>query len=68
MRNKFSFSINSYDSEGDNYETGIYLHFNNVRIKVADHYDGFCSFVRTVEHMKSFVKEHWEDLVYEGKT
>lgn len=31
-----NFSINHYDFDGDIIEKGIFLHFDNVRIKVAN--------------------------------
>lgn len=31
-----SYSINSYDADGDIVEGGFFLHFGEVRIKVAD--------------------------------
>ena len=44
---KITYSINEYDFEGDIIEGGIYLHFENTKIKVAN----------SIEEYKDFVNE-----------
>lgn len=36
MPNKYSFSINKYDSDGDLYETGVYINLDNISIKFTN--------------------------------
>ena len=36
MPKEVSFSINSYDKDGYDYEKGIFLHFGDTRIRVAE--------------------------------
>jgi hypothetical protein len=35
---KITFSIHSYDSDGDIYERGIYLHFDETKIRIGNLY------------------------------
>ena len=36
MAKEYSFSINTYDSDGDLIETGVYIHLDNISIKFAN--------------------------------
>lgn len=36
MSKEYSFSINTYDSDGDLVETGVYIHLDNISIKFAN--------------------------------
>ena len=36
MPKEYSFSINTYDSDGDLVETGVYIHLDNISIKFAN--------------------------------
>lgn len=49
-----TFSVNEYDYEGDIMEKGIYLHFNNTRIKVADTIE---EYEKLVDDLESIVDE-----------
>jgi len=51
---KPSFSINLYDRDGDAFEDGIYLHYENTIIKVSNGVEGF---KRYIEHLQSMVSE-----------
>ena len=35
------FSVHRYDRDGDRYETGIYLEYGDVSIKIAKNIEGF---------------------------
>ena len=55
---KFSFDINMYDYEGDIYEKGIYIFFNDeIRIKVAEDVKGFQDFIMTLQAMEREIEE-----------
>lgn len=43
------FSINSHDKDGNIYETGIYLHFDETRIRICKSLD---EFELIVDHLK----------------
>lgn len=51
------FSVNEYDRDGDIIDEGIYLHFGDVRVKVADSVD---SFKRVAERISSMIPEMHE--------
>lgn len=38
-------SVDSYDRDGDVYETGVYLHFGDTRIKVGESVADFDDFI-----------------------
>ena len=46
-----TFSIDRHDKDGDSWETGIYLHFGNASIKVAEDIEGYKEFTAKLEHM-----------------
>jgi hypothetical protein len=54
------FSVNTYDHEGDAYDTGIFLHFGDTRIKVAENFKGFEDFLISLTAMKSEIGENCE--------
>ena len=45
------FSVNSYDSDGDIFEPGIFLHFGNTRILVAESAEVFAEIIPHFEAM-----------------
>ena len=49
-----NFTVNQYDSDGDCIETGIYLHYGEMSIKVAETLDGFKAHA---EHLASMADE-----------
>ena len=57
---KPSFSINSYDSDGDVYETGIYLHYDDTRIRVAK--PDIEAFEKYIAYLESMVDDIAENL------
>ena len=54
---KIYFSVNDFDRDGDISDQGIYLHFGETRVKVADDLKEYGSFVDTVERMESEIAE-----------
>jgi len=60
--NKPTFSINDYDSDGDIYKKGVFLHFGETRIKAADSLD---EFRHIIEHFKLIIGEIEEN--YRGQ-
>ena len=57
MKELPSFSVNSYDHEGDEFEEGIFLHFENTRIKVADDLAGLNNFIEHLQRMQKEILE-----------
>lgn len=52
------FSVNRYDAMGDVIEVGIYLHFGETIIRVADNFNDFKTIVW---QMEKIVKEYEEN-------
>jgi len=57
------FSVNDYDSDGDVHEEGIYLHFGDTRIKVADSLKAFQDFIT---HLDAMCKEIADNYILSG--
>lgn len=53
-RKDILFSVNEYDRDGDRTDAGIYLHFGDTRIKVANSLDEFKS---VVDHISGMIDE-----------
>ena len=51
------FSINGYDYEGDEFESGIFLHFDDTRILVAETPKEYRLFIEHLEKMESEISE-----------
>lgn len=54
------FSVNRYDKDGDSYEEGIYLHFGEIAICVAETIEGYEALVELLESMKAEINEEWD--------
>lgn len=52
-----TFSINSYDKDGDCFEQGIYLHYRHTRIRVASTIRGFKAHIKHLESMINEISE-----------
>lgn len=65
MINKPTFSVNSYDNDGDRTESGIYLNFGEVRIRVAENINEFSDFISHLEKIHVEIEEnyHWSQIV-----
>lgn len=60
---KIYFSINSYDSDGDVYEDGVYLHFGDTTIRVAENYIEFKEVVDRISLMQKQIEEMYPNFV-----
>lgn len=56
MNKKVLFSVNEYDSEGDIVKKGIFLHFDQTRVKVAETLLEFKEFVGIIGGMYDEIK------------
>ena len=59
MNHQPTFSINEYDSDGDQSEEGIYLHFEGCRVRVADDIDGFDELINHLIKVKTEIVENY---------
>ena len=50
---KPTFSVDRFDKDGDDWETGVYLHFGIASVKVADTPEEFGNFVAHLKFMES---------------
>lgn len=48
------YSINEYDQDGDCIDEGVFLHFGQTKIKVADTLEEFCG---VANHINDILKE-----------
>lgn len=53
------FSIDEYDNEGDVTEEGVFLHFDNTRIKIVDNKDDFYLFTELIKIIEQEIKENY---------
>lgn len=56
---KILFSVNEYDMKGYVFEKGIYLHFGDTRVRVADDKDGFKSFISQMEEIHKEINDNY---------
>jgi hypothetical protein len=56
----FMFSVHEYDKDGDVSEKGIFLHFGDTRIKIAETMQELADFIKRLESMTSEIKENYE--------
>jgi len=54
-----SFSINLYDRDGDVYDRGIFLHYQNTMIRVATTLRGFRAHIKHLQGMAHEIEENW---------
>ncbi len=52
------FSVNRYDKDGDSYEEGIYLHFGETAICVAETIEEYEAIVERLKGMTEEIKEN----------
>ena len=55
---KIGFTIHAYDSDGDIYENGIYLHFEHTAIRVCDSIEDFDKVVENIKLIQKELKEN----------
>jgi hypothetical protein len=51
------FTVNSHDPDGDVWEEGIYLHFGDTRVRVAESFKGYVNFISGLISIKQEIKE-----------
>lgn len=59
---KACFSVHDYDADGDLMEEGIFLHFDGVRIKVAESLSEFKDFSARVNGMIEEIEEGYPEV------
>jgi hypothetical protein len=52
-----SYSINDYDGDGNLYDKGIFLHFNDIRLKIAKDREELKKFFEAMENLKKHLLE-----------
>ena len=57
--NKILFSVHDYNCDGDVADIGIFLHFGEVRIKVADTLEGFRQVGSRIAGMSAEIEENY---------
>ena len=53
-----TFSLSDYDQDGDVVENGVFLNFDNTRIRVADDKEEFTRFIK---HLQKIEKEIYDN-------
>ena len=61
--NKPTFTVNDYDSDGDIFKKGIFLHFGETRIKAADSIDEFRQIIEHFERMVDEIEENYSGQI-----
>lgn len=56
---KITFSVNNYDKDGDVCDEGIFLHFGNTRIKVAQNAEEFKVVASTIQNIANEITENF---------
>ena len=66
MENEILFSVNHYDQDGDVVEHGIYLHFGDIRLKVAKDPTDFFKFIRKLDMIRQEIADNYMDCFAKG--
>lgn len=53
------FSVNEYDKDGDVHDPGIFLHFGNVKIKVAESVSDLTDFINQIKRIQKEIVENY---------
>jgi len=56
---KACFSVNEYTRDGDITDDGIFLHFGDTKVKVANDIEGFKKFIEHINEMVGEIEENW---------
>lgn len=51
------FSVNTYDNDGDIEEEGVFLHFDDTRVRVADNPEDFVDVVYQIRKIQEELLE-----------
>ena len=52
-----SFSIDCFDSDGDRYEKGVYIHFGNTAVRICESVDDIEYFDERINKIISEIRE-----------
>jgi hypothetical protein len=55
------FSVHDYDQDGDAVDRGIFLHFGETRVKVADNLNEFREVVERISKMVDEIRDNYPD-------
>lgn len=58
--NDILFSVHDYDKDGDVISGGIFLHFGETRIKVADNLDEFKKVTERISGMVDEIRDNYK--------
>ena len=61
MELELMFSIHHYHRDGSKFEDGIYLHFGETRIRVAEDPNEYLEFVNHLQQMYSYIKLRFDE-------
>ena len=56
---KAMFTVGDFDSDGDVTSEGVFLHFGDVRVKVADNKENFGNFIEHLQRIDKEIKENY---------
>lgn len=56
------FSVHTYDKDGDMEQDGIFLHFGEVRIRVADDLHGFTAVTERIASMAQEIADNYPEV------
>jgi hypothetical protein len=59
MINSPLFSVDDYDHEGDKNASGVFLHFGDVRVHVAESVEDFDTLIERLQSMSKEIKENY---------
>jgi hypothetical protein len=62
---KVLFSVNSYDEDGTIIAEGIFLHFGNCVVRIAETFEEFEAQVRSFNDMVQEIKTNYPDVPHE---
>jgi hypothetical protein len=54
---RITFSIDSFDADGDCYEKGVYLHFGNTAVRVCESPKDIADIEEQISHLITEIKE-----------
>ncbi len=54
-----TFSVDCFDRDGDIFQRGIFLHWGETRVRIADDVDGIDDFIKHLEKVKQEIVENY---------
>jgi hypothetical protein len=57
-----TFSINSYDKDGDIIDVGVFLHYDDVTIYIADTLNSFKEHIKHLENIAKEISENYKEF------